>query len=232
MKKPAWLIKLETPFNTLFTTNVPHVLEKIFLSLDYETYKECMDVCEWWRALLKSASLAKRAKARLKYQIMDDQVILAHATTHEEVKRLVSSGMLDLNHCGHGFWGTTPLCNASQNDRLSVVATLIKLGAEVDRPDTNGKTPLYWAAFNGHVVAAQLLHDAGAQLNKANGNLVPFAGVRPPRVAHFGWAGSRMVPQQGSSPLHAAASRGHLEMVSILLEWGAGGRFNRHFGWP
>ena len=65
-----------------------------------------------------------------------------------------------------------------------------------------------------------------SQLNKANGNLVPFARVRPPRDAHFGWAGSRMVPQQGSSPLHAAASRGHLEMVSILLEWGAGTQLN------
>ena len=206
MKKPAWLIKLETPFIALFTTNVPHILEKIFLSLDYETYKECMDVCEWWKGLLKSASFVKRAKARFKHQISDDQVRLRYAATYgsaDDVRRLVSSGMLDLNHCAVDSWGSTPLCNASMDNRLSVVKVLLELGAEVDRPGSAGQTALYWAAFYGHTATGRALYDAGARPNKAN-------------------------VLQGRTPLHAAANRGHTEMVKNLLDWGAGERFNRH----
>lgn len=41
-------------FDKLLAKNVPHILEKIFLSLDIESFKNCMEVCQAWRSLLAS----------------------------------------------------------------------------------------------------------------------------------------------------------------------------------
>ena len=50
-------------FDKLFTKSVPHILEKIFLSLDYKSFKTCLDVSKTWRDLLNSDSFS--AKVRL-----------------------------------------------------------------------------------------------------------------------------------------------------------------------
>ena len=42
-------------FDTLFTSvNMPHILEKIFFSLDYDSLKACRQVNGAWRQLLSS----------------------------------------------------------------------------------------------------------------------------------------------------------------------------------
>ena len=41
-----------TGFDKLFVMNVPHILEKIFLSLDYESFKKCHDVSNTWKVKL------------------------------------------------------------------------------------------------------------------------------------------------------------------------------------
>ena len=41
-------------FDLLFQRSVPHILEKIFLSLDYKTYKACHKVCAVWGETLAS----------------------------------------------------------------------------------------------------------------------------------------------------------------------------------
>ena len=47
----------------LFSKNLPHLLEKIFFSLDYESYKRCLEVSVVWRNLLTSDSFKKRGKS-------------------------------------------------------------------------------------------------------------------------------------------------------------------------
>ena len=39
-------------FDTLFGRSVPHILEGIFFSLDYKSFKNCMDVNKRWNELL------------------------------------------------------------------------------------------------------------------------------------------------------------------------------------
>ena len=41
-------------FNMLFTRSVPNIVEKIFLSLDYESFKNWMEVSKSWNNLLTS----------------------------------------------------------------------------------------------------------------------------------------------------------------------------------
>ena len=45
----------------LFKISVPHVLEKIFLSLDYESFKRCLKVNKEWNKLLMSKASQRKA---------------------------------------------------------------------------------------------------------------------------------------------------------------------------
>ena len=48
-------------FDRLFQQSVPHILERIFFHLDYESFKACYDVCKVWKILLSSQTYHGRA---------------------------------------------------------------------------------------------------------------------------------------------------------------------------
>ena len=51
-------------FDKLFTRNVPHILERIFFSLDYVSFTACRDVCEAWSEL-HSSEVYRRKREEL-----------------------------------------------------------------------------------------------------------------------------------------------------------------------
>ena len=53
-------------FDNLLAKNVPHIHEKILLSLDYETFKNSRGVCEIWDELLESETFLKKANSVFK----------------------------------------------------------------------------------------------------------------------------------------------------------------------
>ena len=53
----------ECEFDRLFTKRVLHIHEKIFFSLDYESFKKCLEVSKSWNALLLSESFLRRGKS-------------------------------------------------------------------------------------------------------------------------------------------------------------------------
>ena len=63
----------------LFSKNVPHILEKIFLFLDYKSYKVCLDVSVVWRNLLMSKTFQMKAKSVFHKEILLDELNLWHA---------------------------------------------------------------------------------------------------------------------------------------------------------
>ena len=94
-------IKTEAPcaFNILFTKNVLHILEKIFLSLDYESFKTCQRASNSWNVLLTSASMTKKARSVFQKEIYRDENILWHSSRSgktDVVRRLLSTGMMSL----------------------------------------------------------------------------------------------------------------------------------------
>ena len=56
-------------FDKLFAKSVPHILEKIFFSLDYESYKECLEVSDTWNKLLLSEPYLKIGKSVFRDEI-------------------------------------------------------------------------------------------------------------------------------------------------------------------
>ena len=87
------------------------------------------------------------------------------------------------------------LINAARTNNLESVRLLVEQGADKDKVDGTGNTPLLWASAEGHLEVAQYLVEQGAALDKAE--------IR------------------GTTPLIAAAANGHLEVVRYLLEQGA-----------
>lgn len=62
-------------------------------------------------------------------------------------------------------FGLSALHLAAAEDELDCIDHLLKAKASVDAVDDEGCTPLYHAASNGNVKAAELLIAAGADVN-------------------------------------------------------------------
>ncbi len=76
-----------------------------------------------------------------------------------------------------------------------MTSVLLEKGAEVNKPNNAGVTPLILAAQNGHTAVTSALLEKGAEVNKPN--------------------------NAGLTPLTIAAHNGHTLVVQRLLEGGA-----------
>ena len=220
-------------FDTFFNMNVPHILEKIFFSLDYDSFKDCMEVNSTWRELLKSESYLKKGKTLFHKEILVDENRLYEASKQgrtDEVRSILSSGMVEFDPVNpFDFLGRAPLHWAAINGHADVVKVLIGYGADPNRAaEWGGSTPLHYAAENKHMKVVQVLLDSGA-----NPNLADTIGFTPLLDAAFGdhtdvaqvllegGADPNKASNHGRAPLHSAAFWGNERLVKMLLEFGA-----------
>ena len=236
-------------FDVLFTKHVPHILEKIFFSLDYGSYKKCFEVSSAWHKLLASERYHRKGKDVFHEEILEDEDELTNASREGksmEVIKLLCSGMVDVN-CfgrGHGRWrGSTPLCEAACKGHKNVVKILIDKGADPNEAchfPYSGYTPVNMAASAGHKDVVQLLLDKGADPNEASTRmgftplhgaasgshkyvvqLLLERGAEPNRITKDGYQ---------ETPLHLAAERGQLDVVKMLLDGGANSHATDYYG--
>lgn len=90
---------------------------------------------------------------------------------------------------------TSPLSIAIQENDIERVQNLIQDGADVNRADNRGLTPLHQSILEGHIEIALALIHQGADVNRAN--------------------------NVGTTPLHFAAYFGHTETALALIQQGA-----------
>jgi len=116
--------------------------------------------------------------------------VAVRANNFPEVQRLVSAGApVD----ARDPLGSTPLLDAAWEGNLDIAAFLLKHGADVNaRHGEAGSTPLQYAVLTGRVPLVRLLLDAGA---RATGEY-----------------------RDGQSLLHAAAARGSVPVLDLLLD--------------
>ena len=216
-------------FDILFTKSVPHILEKVFFSLDYESFKVCPNVNSTWRDLLITESYQKERKSVFHREILDDEEKLFEAAKKgnvDNVQHLLSSIFVDVN-CAPRWALSSPLLVAARYGHKLVVKVLLDRGADPNKAGTT--TPLYSAARKGHKDVVQLLLDNGANPNEAS-NLDGWAPLI--MSASFGHkdvvqllldrgADPNEADEDGETPLHLAAKNSSKDVVQILLDKGA-----------
>ena len=186
-------------FNVILDKCVPHLLEKIFFNLDYESFKTCMEVNRLWCNLLKSESYLKRARDIFQKEISHDGLKLHSASRDgrmDDVRRLLSTGMLEADCSPAPCDYRTPLHEAALHGHGEIVKHLIQMGADPNKFSKWRELPMTMAADEGHENVVRIFLDQGMDPNKEDG--------------------------YRSTALQRAAAEGHTNVVRMLLQAGAG----------
>ena len=121
------------------------------------------------------------------------------------------------------------LHEAAYAGNLEEVRRLLEEGIAVDVLDPEGRTPLMWASFNGHTAVSALLLENGAAINtrERNGRTAlmyassgPFAGTVG-LLLEKGADVNLQGTAEGFTALMTAAAEGQVEVVRVLLAYGA-----------
>ncbi len=124
-----------------------------------------------------------------------------------------------------GCWKTrdSSLFLAASEGDVKTVRSLIDTGENVNARDTEGETPLMYAAVRGQTQVVLLLLSKGAQIDVVSVN----GETALDRAASAGFtAAVRVLIEKGANkeigvPLIEALSKGHLDIVGLLVAKGA-----------
>ncbi len=142
---------------------------------------------------------------------------------NEGVKKSVKTENSGMALKPEAFW------EAALNGDMEGVNSMLKLGMDVNVVDEDGRTALMFAGYNGHTEIAKILIGRGAKvdaMDSSHRTALLFAATGPfPETVKFllDKKSNPNVVDNGEhfSPLMHAAAEGNLDIVKILLEYGA-----------
>eukprot|EP01133_Synstelium_polycarpum_P011503 gene11503-13419_t len=125
-------------------------------------------------------------------------------------------------------YGNTPLHGACYSGNSDLVDMMTTMGADVNRTNKDQVTPLHVAALNGHSRVVDILMSKGANCASCdrNGNTPLHCASLAGDIASitlmlsFGVVPIDVKNAQQFTPLHMAASAGHLKCARFILESG------------
>ena len=123
------------PFGALLPRSFPHILEEIFLYLDYESFKTCFEVCKIWREHIKSDLLQRKAKDIFSAEIEEDGKKLTAAAREGRITFILghlSTNMVDIN-----MWFNSDYHDEADNDSEEEYYTATPLFEAATRMDSH-----------------------------------------------------------------------------------------------
>jgi predicted LPLAT superfamily acyltransferase len=124
--------------------------------------------------------------------------------------------------------GRTEFFRAVENNNMAKARELLAQGANKDRTNRYGETPLHVASFKGYMDIVRLLLEAGADIENITDDdetplyVASYGGqLEVVRLLLEAGADKDKADIHGRTPLFMASYEGHLEVVRLLLEAGA-----------
>jgi len=214
-------------FNKLLNIRVPHILEMIFFSLDYASFRKCKEVNKAWQELITSKSFKKIGKLTFRKEIEKNLWQALDVGNLPMVREILSSGMVNVD-CIKKEYKMTPLFFAAQAGFNDIVQVLLEKGAEPNHQTLffpNGWTPLHVAAAYGWYEVARMLLDGGAFVNMEDYmHAIPLHYAQNQEFAKLLLDRGSCLNKQsanGQTPLNFAVVMGIKNVVKYLLERGA-----------
>ena len=225
-------------FDKLFRIHVPHILEMIFFSLDFESFLKCLTVNKEWNRMLTSEPFKMKARSVFKREVCFRLSCAVRDGNLEQVRRLIAMGMVDttimnchigaveVNGCGQlRGWLTTPLQESILRGYTDLVQLLLDNGADPNLAFTNGITPLMNAVDRrGCNDIVRALLDKGADPNQEDvgGMTALHRAVKmrsnKVKVKLLLKAGANpyLDSYRGMSPVHFALALGNHDLVNVI----------------
>ena len=142
-------------FDRLFSKRVPHIHEMIFFSMDYASFKNCLEVSMQWREMLTSESFKRKGKYAFQEEIHMELMEAAEIGNVAKIQMILSNFMIDINLTTAR--SDSVLIRAAENGHKDTVQFLLDNGAEPNTASKDGLTALHGAAFQGHEDVAKIL---------------------------------------------------------------------------
>lgn len=114
--------------------------------------------------------------------------------------------------------GTSALHFAAQNNHTETAEVLLRAGISRDARTKVDRTPLHMAAYEGHHQMAQLLLNYGADVDSRD-MVIEMRITRMRSICRVRNVNNYL--QLKMTPLHWAVEREHVEVMHVLLEYGA-----------
>ena len=220
----------------IFAKSVPHILEKIFLTLDFKSFMNCLDVCKSWNNLLISETFQRKTKNVFWKEIHHGLNRAAVRGNVDVIQMVLSSFIVDINQ-------SSSLYLAASFGKKDVVQLLLERGADpnihvdvhVGRQfvgeqfavNTRDKFLISVKTGNEHAIKLLIPKEAGT-------NMVDETGMTPlittvqngyEYVAQLLLAGGAEPDiaddRDGMTPLFIAAYKGYQNLIRLLLNKGA-----------
>ena len=218
-------------FNGLLKKNLPHIIERIFLSLDHESFVSCCEVSRTWNSTLTAVSINRKAKSLFEKEISADEKQLSHLSRYggqaSDVRRILLSGLVNVNV--PFMWGTkTPIYSAASEGRIDLVRRLLdakadpNMGAESSL--LRSESPFHAAVSHDHFEVSKLLLEKGAILNKKGSPLCWLSKTCQLKMVKLlldHGADLNQHDEEGYTPLSIAAYHGRADIMKLLLDAGA-----------
>ena len=187
----------------ILTMNVPHIPEKIFLSLDFKSFMNCLEVCKSWNDLLISETYQTKTKNVFWREIHYMLNSAAARGNVNVIQRVLSSFIVDINQ-------SSSLYLAANFAKKDVVHLLLERGA-----DPNIKVDVHVGRQFVDEQFAQHTRDEFLFSVGKTGNQHMVKLLIPKE------AGTNMVDETGMTPLITAAENGYKDVAELLLAGGA-----------
>ena len=199
-------------------TSVPHILEKIFFSLDYASHKASREVCKRWYELLATEAYQNNLE-----KVQDKEVDLfmySWKGDHVKVQELLSSGTEPNCIQSYALNKRIKQEKRTRNIPPSMAFTGMKQAFQRNTPLSMAVTGAFYAnsydKLNRYMEAVKLLLNAGADPNKGN-----LYGKTPLHLLLEAGASPNITYNAGPSPHYVFASVGCLQLLQIHLDAGA-----------